>query len=117
MRRRSGRRRGRISLMAGVLTVKAGRPLVVSFMDLRDSSPQPGPMGRRVEVGSLEECVDAILALGLPTTPTWVGETPLVPSGCSVREASLGYGEHLHWNSARAGAGREDLAPVCRVAA
>lgn len=94
---------------------------------VKDASP-PAPVYRQMpygadgcpldrEVGSLEECVDAILALGLPTTPTWVGETPLVPSGCSVREASLGYGEHLHWNSARAGAGREDLAPVCRVAA
>lgn len=68
-------------------------------------------------VQTAEECEAAIVALGLVAQPSWVSNFPGLPSYCSFREkVSSGSPERMHFNSAKNGVGRDDLAPICRTA-
>lgn len=69
-----------------------------------------------LEITSVDECKVAVTSLGLPIDPAWVSAYPNLPRFCSVREnPAAGSLERLHFNSAAAGQGRNDLAPVCRT--
>lgn len=86
---------------------------------LQDAPPyQKLPYGTKgcpegLQIESAEECEKAIVALGLLTKPSWISNFPGLPSYCSIREDSGK--DRMHFNSAKGGASREDLAPVCRV--
>jgi len=68
------------------------------------------------EIPTFEECRQAILSMGLKPDPYWTNAFEGLPKFCSVREhpdESVGL-EKMHFNTAGRGAGRDDLAPVCR---
>merc|ERR1712032_66704 len=63
-------------------------------------------------ISTASECFQAIAALGLTSiTANWEGSRTDIPAGCSVRENPNPY---RHFNSASSGAGRFDLAPICK---
>lgn len=68
------------------------------------------------EILSVQECELAVGMLGMDVEPRWVSMYPGIPKGCSVRvdvpEKGL---ERMHFNSAKEGQAREDLAPVCKI--
>lgn len=68
------------------------------------------------EIPTFEECRQAILSMGLKPDPYWTNAFEGLPKFCSVRESpheTVGL-ERMHFNTAGRGAGRDDLAPVCR---
>jgi len=68
-----------------------------------------------LEIPSVDECERAILSLGVIARPAWVSAFPGLPSMCSVRESpTKGSPERMHYNSAKGGMPRSDLAPVCK---
>eukprot|EP00928_Gymnodinium_smaydae_P070316 TRINITY_DN54178_c0_g1_i1.p1 TRINITY_DN54178_c0_g1~~TRINITY_DN54178_c0_g1_i1.p1 ORF type:complete len:549 (+),score=97.77 TRINITY_DN54178_c0_g1_i1:61-1647(+) len=71
------------------------------------------PVGTEIETP--EECALAVTELGFPVDPVAIVAAPSIPRRCSIREAVVAGGEHLHFNSAEVGRGRPDLAPVCRA--
>mmetsp|Transcript_123868 Transcript_123868/g.396577 ORF Transcript_123868/g.396577 Transcript_123868/m.396577 type:complete len:842 (-) Transcript_123868:30-2555(-) len=91
-----------------------------SFALLQDLPPyQQLPYGtdgcpEGLHIESAEECEAAIVALGMAPRPAWISNFPGLPSYCSVREqAQSGSAERMHFNSAKGGVARADLAPVC----
>jgi len=61
------------------------------------------------KISSVEECVGAAGALGLIVVSLespWVGETEIIPAGCSHQ-----YGGRAHWNKAASGTPRPDMLP------
>ena len=62
-------------------------------------------------ISSKVECELAHMTLDRPMSPQWVGDYPAIPPGCSN---TPGPDWALHWNGANDGAGRGDLAPVCK---
>merc|ERR1740117_1952759 len=63
------------------------------------------------KISSVEECVGAAGALGLIVASLespWVGETEIIPAGCSHQ-----YGGRAHWNKAASGTPRPDMLPMC----
>mmetsp|Transcript_5331 Transcript_5331/g.20063 ORF Transcript_5331/g.20063 Transcript_5331/m.20063 type:complete len:782 (-) Transcript_5331:125-2470(-) len=67
-----------------------------------------------LQIETAEECATAIAALGILAQPAWDSAFAGLPSFCSIRETETGE-ERMHFNSAKGGEGREDLAPVCRL--
>jgi len=69
-----------------------------------------------MEITSVEECEQAIKALGISADPKWTAAYPLVPRFCSVRGvAIIGEPHRMHFNTAAEGQGRKDLSPVCKA--
>jgi len=63
------------------------------------------------KIASLEECQGAAEALGLKVAAKempWVGDTNIIPAGCSHQ-----YAGRIHWNKGISGNPRRDMAPMC----
>jgi len=79
-------------------------------------------MRRRQECNALHfDCIGRSSRLCssclIRTKPAWVSSYPGLPSHCSVRETPTEDArEQMHFNSAKNGQARRDLAPVCRKA-
>jgi hypothetical protein len=70
---------------------------------------------RGKEITNRNECSKALKSLKMPVGPVWAGRYGAIPRFCTIRERKAGGGEHMHFNSARRGRGRGDLAPVCKA--
>jgi len=67
------------------------------------------------EITTEEECEKAILSLGYAAKPSIVDESKNIPRWCSMRSHLCTSTQCQHFNPGQVGAGRADLAPICRI--